>query len=164
MRNLSARERPTPAACGARGDPCPRGSDIGARTPSLPSDHPDLTGQLDPFDLNLPQGCSSRGMKSACSGPPAQPCLMPRCHPDFAKVLPTPWLPSLGNGVFSQLCQPPPGLLSLGDEGGTLQRDGAGGGEHLRCHGQRSSLLIWGWVMPRIHYPRCNFYLPQPTL
>ena len=25
-------------------------------------------------------------------------------------------MPSLGNGVFSQLCQPPPRLLSLGDD------------------------------------------------
>lgn len=52
---------PTPAGCKARGDPGSRGL-----APSLPSDHPDLTGRLDPFDLNLPQGCSSRAVHEEC--------------------------------------------------------------------------------------------------
>lgn len=56
-------------------------------------------------------------MKSACPAPSGSALgLMPWYHRGFARVLPTPWMPSLGSGVFSQLCQPPPRLLSLGEE------------------------------------------------
>lgn len=113
---------------------------------SLPSDHPDLTGRLDPFDLNLPQGCSERCMKSACPAPSGSALgLVPWYHRGFARVLPHPLDAQFGKrGVFTALSASSPAALTWRGRGGTLQRDGAGGGGHLRCLGQRRSLLTWG--------------------
>lgn len=163
MRNLSARERPTPAACRARGDLGPSGLDTGSRTPSLPSDHPDLTGCLDPLDLNLPQGCSAQCMKSECMLRPLwlSPGAGAPVSPGFCHGSPHPLAAQFGGrGVFHSSAS----LLSGFSHLEMKRWHFAGGGERQRCHGQRSSRLIWGWVMPRIHFPSCNFYLLQPTL